>query len=217
MTAVKDTLRALKVLQGPFLPFDVKDVPEEPVELFLRWLDIAIASDVPEPHAMTLSTVDADGLPDARVLILKNVDEVGFHFAISAASRKGRHLAARPQVALTFYWQKLARQVRVRGTTVDLGGEASAADFAARPAGSRAAGMLGRQSDVLTDIEELETALARSLRRVEAEPYAVSEHWRAFAVRPDEIEFWQGATNRRHERLRYRREGGRFIRERLWP
>ena len=149
MTAVKDTLRALNVLQGPFVPFDVEDVPEEPVELFLHWLDIAIASDVPEPHAMTLSTVDADGFPDARVLILKNVDEAGFHFAISSASRKGRHLAAMPEVALTFYWQKLARQVRVRGTAVDLGDEARAADFAARPSASRAAAMLGRQSDVL--------------------------------------------------------------------
>ena len=217
MTAVRDTLRALKVLQGPFRPFDVEDAPEEPVELFLRWLDIAIASDVPEPHAMTLSTVDADGCPDARVLILKNVDQRGFHFAFSAASRKGRHLNARPQVALTFYWQKLARQVRVRGTIVDLGDEASAADFAARPVASRAAGMLGRQSDVLCDIEELESALVRTLRRVETEPHAVSEHWRAYAVRPDEIEFWQGAASRRHERLRYRREGHGFVRERLWP
>ena len=217
MTAVKDMLRALKVLQGPFLPFDVEDVPEEPVELFLRWLDIAIASGIPEPHAMTLSTADADDMPDARVLILKNVDEAGFHFAISTASRNGRHLAARPQAALTFYWQKLARQVRVRGTVVDLGNEASAADFVARPAASRAAAMLGRQSDVLSDIEALETALAQSLRRVEAEPRIVSDLWRAYAVRPDEVEFWQGAANRRHERLRYRREGDRFIRERLWP
>ena len=217
MTTVKDMLRALKVLQGPFLPFDVEDVPEEPVELFLRWLDIAIASGIPEPHAMTLSTADADDMPDARVLILKNVNEAGFHFAISTASRKGRHLAARPQAALTFYWQKLARQVRVRGTVVDLGNEASAADFVARPAASRAAAMLGRQSDVLSDIEALETALAQSLRRVEAEPRIVSDRWRAYAVRPVEVEFWQGAANRRHERLRYRREGDRFIRERLWP
>jgi pyridoxamine 5'-phosphate oxidase len=91
-------------LEGPFLSFDIENAPEEPTLLFLRWFETAIAHEVPEPHAMTLSTADQDGLPDARVLILKNVDPIGFHFAISAASRKGRQFAARPQASLTFYW-----------------------------------------------------------------------------------------------------------------
>jgi pyridoxamine 5'-phosphate oxidase len=137
MTALRDRLRALKVLQGPFLPFDIESAPDDPTLLFLHWLETAIAHEVPEPHAMTLSTADQDGFPDARVLILKNVDSLGFHFAISAASRKGRQLSARPQAALTFYWQKLARQIRVRGVVVDLGPEASAADFAAARAQRR--------------------------------------------------------------------------------
>ncbi|WP_457796229.1 pyridoxine/pyridoxamine 5'-phosphate oxidase [Methylocystis sp. S23] len=217
MTKIMNTLRELKVLQGPFLPFDMEDVPDDPKDLFLHWLEIAIAQGVPEPHAMTLSTADADGFPDARVLILKNLDHVGFHFAISSASRKGRQLGVRPQAALTFYWQKLARQVRVRGPVVDLGQKVAGADFAARPVGSRAAAMLGRQSEVLSEDAELDAALAESLRRVEAEPAAVSDLWRVYAVRIDEIEFWQGAASRRHERLRYRREGDAFHRERLWP
>ncbi|QGM98341.1 pyridoxine/pyridoxamine 5'-phosphate oxidase [Methylocystis parvus] len=217
MTKIMNTLRELKVLQGPFLPFNMEDVPDDPKDLFLHWLEIAIAQGVPEPHAMTLSTADADGFPDARVLILKNLDHAGFHFAISSASRKGRQLSVRPQAALTFYWQKLARQVRVRGPVVDLGPKVGGADFAARPVGSRAAAMLGRQSEVLSEDAELDAALAESLRRVEAEPAAVSDLWRVYAVRIDEIEFWQGAASRRHERLRYRREGDAFHRERLWP
>jgi pyridoxamine 5'-phosphate oxidase len=217
MSSIRDTLRSLKVLHGPFLAFDVGDAPDEPSELFRQWLDIAIAEGVPEPHAMVLSTADASGFPDARVLILKNVDREGFHFAVSAASRKGRQLSERPQAALTFYWQKLARQVRVRGVVVDLGSDAGAADFLARPESSRAAAMLARQSDVLMNAETLDVELGASLRRIQAEPELISDRWRLYAVRPDEVEFWQGAANRRHERLRYRRCDDCFIRERLWP
>lgn len=217
MSALRDKLRELKVLQGPFLSFDMDAAPETPIELFLEWFEIALAHDVPEPHAMTLSTADANGLPDARVLILKDVDHAGFHFAISAASRKGRHLEARRQAALSFYWPKLARQIRARGNVVDLGPDAAAADFLARPAGSRAAALLGLQSEVLSGVPELEAALEQSRRRVEAEPDAVSPLWRLYALRPDEVEFWQGAASRNHERLRYIREGDRFRRERLWP
>jgi pyridoxamine 5'-phosphate oxidase len=166
---------------------------------------------------MTLSTVDADGLPDARILILKNVDELGFHFAISSASRKGRQLSIRSKAALTFYWQKLARQVRVRGLVTDLGSAVGGADFEARPLGSRAAAMLGRQSDVLSSVEELDAALTASLQQLKIDPTTVSGLWRVFAVSIDEIEFWQGASDRRHERLRFRREGSHFVRERLWP
>lgn len=217
MNVIANTLRHLKVLQGPFIPFNIEEAPDDPRELFLQWLDIAISCKVPEPHAMTLSTVDADGFPDARILILKNIDELGFHFAISLASRKGRHLSIRSQAALTFYWQKLARQVRVRGLVTDLGPTVGRADFEARPLGSRAAAMLGRQSDVLSSLEELDDALTASLQQLRINPTAVSSLWRVFAVSIDEIEFWQGAPDRRHERLRFRREGPHFLKERLWP
>jgi len=217
MTSTKCALRSLETLRGPFLPFNVNDAPEEPSSLFLQWLNIAIAESVPEPHAMVLSTADSDGFPDARVLILKNVDRCGFHFAISAASRKGRQLTNRPQAALTFYWQKLGRQVRVRGVVVEQGSQASAEDFLARPEGSRAIAILARQSEVLADAGARDAALEASLRRIQAEPGLVSEAWRLYAVRPDEVEFWQGAANRRHERLRYRRADEGYVRERLWP
>ena len=96
-------LRTLKVLQCPFPQFDIDNAPDNPILLFRQWFDLAVTQGVGEPHAMTLSTADADGFPDARVLILKNVDDSGFHFAISGASRKGEQLSARPQAALTFH------------------------------------------------------------------------------------------------------------------
>lgn len=217
MNTIRHELRELKVLQGPFLPFVLEEAPEEPIALFLRWFGVALAHQVPEPHAMTLSTADTSGFPDARMLILKDVDETGFHFAINAASRKGLHLEHRKQAALTFYWPKLARQVRVRGDVVQLGSEVSAFDFLARPPGSKATAFLGKQSRVLSSADDLDQAMARALLHVEANPEAVYEHWRVYAVCPDEVEFWQGASNRQHKRLRYRRDGSRYHREQLWP
>lgn len=210
-------LRALKVLQGPFLDFDVEAAPDEPVSLFMQWLAIAVDHGVPEPHAMTLSTVDADGMPDARVLILKDVEAAGFSFAVSAASRKGRQLAAHPQAALTFHWKELARQVRIRGAVIDRGDAVGARDLLARPKSSRAGALVGRQSDVLADPGDLADALAASAARIEADPACITPLWRLNVVRPVEVEFWQGAATRRHTRLRYRRNGGAYVKERLWP
>lgn len=135
MKLIRETLRGLKTLDGPFVPFAVDDAPEHPTTLFLQWFDVALAHGVPEPHAMILSSADENGYPDARVLILKDVDEIGFHFATSVASRKGGQLECRKEAALTFYWSKLGRQVRLRGEVVELDSRVSASDFlAAHPA-----------------------------------------------------------------------------------
>lgn len=134
----RQRLRDLKALEGPFDPVDFSAVGDSPQALFLDWLDEAIAAGIAEPHAMTLSTVDAEGHPDARMLILKNVDDRGWHFAISAASPKGRQIEANPAVALTFYWQNLGRQVRIRGRAVALDAAECAQDFLARSVDARA-------------------------------------------------------------------------------
>jgi pyridoxamine 5'-phosphate oxidase len=217
MKKMKDKLRGLSVLKGKAPAFAIDDAPDDPIELFLLWFEIAIQKGVPEPHAMVLSTADKDGFPDARVLILKNVDTRGFHFAISSASRKGRHLEQRAEAALTFYWPTLVRQIRVRGHVIALGSEESAADFAARPLGSRVAALLGKQSDVLESDAKLDRALEDCQRRLTSQPDLVSSSWCLYAVQPEEIEFWQGASDRRHLRLRYKQEGEVFLRERLWP
>ncbi|MFG2569123.1 pyridoxamine 5'-phosphate oxidase family protein [Streptomyces sp. NPDC048567] len=112
---VREWLRSIEVFAGPLPDFDPAVAPAEPVDLFLAWLRAALAAGVPDAHAMTLSTVGEDGHPDARVLILKNVDGDGWQFAVHAGSPKGRQLAERPSAALTFYWPQQGRQVRVRG------------------------------------------------------------------------------------------------------
>lgn len=210
-------LRALKVLAGPFEPFEIGDAADDPQGQFLNWLRAAIAAGVPEPHAMTLSTVDAQGCPDARVLILKDVDALGWHFAASSRSPKGRQIAGRNVVCLTFYWQTLGRQVRVRGTAVDVGAEAGAADFQARPAGSRAGALTDRQSDVLDDPGQLDRAVAEQRERIAQDPGLVAPSWTVYAVEPRQVEFWQADIDRRHTRLRYTRTAQGWVRERLWP
>ena len=217
MSDLRELLRGLKSLPGPYQPFDVARAPASPEALFAEWLQAAIEAAVREPHAMTLSTVDEDGHPDARVLILKNVDEHGWHFAITRGSPKGRHVRQMPNVALTFYWPALGRQVRLRGVAHDMGAEVQAADFLARPHGSRAGALMGRQSDVLESEQALEDALAVQSRRLEAAPGLVAPQWAVYAVRPDVVEFWQGHEQRRHVRLRYVRGAAGWATERLWP
>ncbi|MEG3084404.1 pyridoxal 5'-phosphate synthase [Sphingomonas sp. PB2P12] len=216
---IKHQLRRLKSLAGPFEEFDVDGAPDDPTILFEEWLMHAIGAGVPEAHAMTLSTVDAHGRPDARVLILKNLDADGWHFASSKFSAKGQQIAAHPHAVLTFYWQPLGRQVRLRGRVIELSRAASDADFLSRPIGSRAGALLARQSEVLDDDGTLDVGLAEQRRRIETNPSIVAESWAVYAVRPDEIEFWQANEERRHIRLRYRRinDSEDWEKERLWP
>jgi len=216
---LKEQLRGLKSLAGPFDKFDIDDAPEDPTQLFEEWLISAIKSGIAEAHAMTLSTIDADGHPDARVLILKNIDADGWQFASTKLSAKGQQVAMQPHAALTFYWQPLGRQVRLRGRVIELSREVAEADFLARPIGSRAGALLARQSQVLDDDEALEVGLAEQRRRIEANTTIVSPAWAVYAVKPQEIEFWQADEERRHIRLRYRRitDSVGWVRERLWP
>lgn len=214
---LRDALRALPVLKGSAPFFDPLDAPPDPTTLFGEWLRLAIHSGVAEPHAMTLSTVDAHGRPSARILILKDIDTAGWHFAVHAASRKGRELAATPFAALTFYWPELVRQVRVSGPVVRDSPEVAAADFLARPAGSREMALTGRQSTPYTERAEVDAALERARQQVDSSPDHAPAEWVSYAVRPDEVEFWQGDPTRRHLRLRYRYINETWSTDLLWP
>ncbi len=214
---VRDRLRALRVFAGEMPSFETDRAPAHPAELFLEWLLAAIDVGVREPHAMTLSTVDQAGRPTSRVLILKGLLDGQWQFASSATSRKGRELAANPWAAINFYWSELGRQVRIRGRVTDAGPAASARDFLARPVGSRAEALAGRQSDVLTHPQDLDDALAEARSRVEADRKLVAEHWTLYHLIPDEIEFWQADPERRHTRLRYVLQDSRWTQQALWP
>ncbi|MEV0840602.1 pyridoxal 5'-phosphate synthase [Actinocatenispora sera] len=215
--SLRPLLRALPVFDRPLPTFDPSTAPAEPTALFRDWLTAAIEAGEPEPHAMSIATVDASGLPDSRVLILKDLTADGFFFASESGSAKGRQLAANPQAALGFHWKLPARQVRVRGRVHPADAATNGADFVARPLGSRAASLLGRQSEVLADPAELDEALRTAHRVLDAAPDTVAPQHTVYLVRPVTVEFWQGDAARRHVRLRYRREGDRWRTDLLWP
>jgi len=214
---VRDLLRGLPVFDRPLPAFDTESAPEEPSALFLSWLHEAIEAGVSEPHAMTLASVDAEGRPDARVLILKDVDADCWQFATASTSAKGTQLAARPHAALSFHWREQGRQVRVRGAVATADPSVSAADFLAKPDGSRIAGLVGRQSAVLEDPGKLTLEIEAASHRLADDPFAVAEDHAVYVLTPAEVEFWQGDRQRQHVRLRYSRAVNGWITERLWP
>ncbi|MFD4720117.1 pyridoxal 5'-phosphate synthase [Streptomyces sp. NPDC058423] len=215
----RELLRSLKVWDTDLPRFDPDGAPAEPLPLFHRWFVEAAAAGQPEPHTMTLATVDQDARPDLRTLMLHDADADGWHFATHATSTKGRQLASRPEAALGFYWPVHGRQVRVRGRVVSGTPEEAYADLHARSTGALAAALVGRQSEVLGSQEELRRASAAAWERAEADPEASVETWTVYVLVPSEVEFFQGDARRRHVRLRYRREGeaDAWVRELLWP
>ncbi|MFD3485843.1 pyridoxal 5'-phosphate synthase [Streptomyces sp. NPDC058665] len=231
--AFRAVLRDLRVWESGLAGFDTGDVPDLPLVLFQRWFVEAAGAGQVEPHAMALATVDGEGRPDVRTLLLHDADERGWHFATHATSTKGRQLAARPWAALGFYWPAQGRQVRVRGAVSAAGEDESRADLAVRSTGALAAALTGRQSEVLGSAEELARASHAAWQRAQAERDAPVPTWRRYVLAADEVEFFQGDTERRHVRLRYRRTaptpglatardsattgGAGWSRELLWP
>lgn len=215
---MKTKLAQLQVFSG-YAPiqFDTAAAPGTPQELFEQWLDQAIASKVTEPHVMTLSTVDYENTPDARVVVLLDVSSQGWQFAINMRSPKGQQIDHRAYAALTFYWPELAQQIRLRGPVIPMSAEASITDFSRRPERSRAAILAARQSERLESPRDLAAAIQGQLYRLNAEPGLISPHWVLFALVPTEVEFWQADAHRHFTRLRYRRDGQRWERNLLWP
>ncbi|WP_020669060.1 pyridoxine/pyridoxamine 5'-phosphate oxidase [Amycolatopsis nigrescens] len=209
-------LRGWPSFPGELPEFDPSGAPARPHELFLSWLDEAGAH-VLAPHAGTLSTVDEDGAPDARVVILKDVDAAGWYVASSALSPKGRQLAGDPRVAMTFFWPGRGRQVRIRGTAGPVDPAVSEADFRDRPPASRVEAFIGRQSEVLTDPAEIELAAEEAERKLRENPDLVPDSWTRYRIEAAVVEFWQAAHDRRHVRLRYLRDGNGWRQDRLWP
>ena len=214
---MRDFLRSLPVFAGVMRDFDANAVPDDPAELFGSWLRDAVDEGVPEPHAMTLSTSDVTGAPDARVLILKDLDDQGWWFATSAESAKGLQLATHPAAALTFYWPAVARQVRVRGPVLTGSADLSAADFRSRGTGARAVALASRESQPLDDPSSCTRAVADAERRLAASPDLVSPAWQVYAVAAQTVEFWQAAKDRQHDRVQYRRGEGGWTHTLLWP
>jgi pyridoxamine 5'-phosphate oxidase len=210
-------IRNLKTLMGPFPYFNVNDAPQSPHELFLEWFQLAVDKGIREPHSMTLSTIDSRGFPDARVLILKDVDEKGWCLASSSQSKKGKQIEANPHVALTFYWSLIGRQVRIRGKAMKMEKDESTKDFLKRGTVARAVALMGKQSTILKDQHELEEALSKQTQRIRLNPDLVDPFWTFYRVEADSVEFWQADEDRKHIRLRYELEGETWLKNRLYP
>lgn len=189
----------------------------EPFGLFVDWLGDAKGTEPNDANAMALSTVDLDGAPDSRMVLLKDVDADGFTFYSNRESAKGLDLAAHPRAALLFHWKSLRRQVRVRGAVEPVTAAEADAYFASRARESRIGAWASDQSRPLDSRAALEAAVARETARFESGDVPRPERWTGWRVVPDSIEFWRDRPFRLHDRLRFERAGANWTRTRLWP
>jgi pyridoxamine 5'-phosphate oxidase len=196
-------------------PLDRENLADEPVEQFAKWFEEARAA-VPLAEAMTVATVDADGAPDARMVLLKGFAPDGFRFFTNYESAKGDELAANPRAALVIYWRELDRQVRIRGSVERLSSEDSDAYFASRPRDSQIAAAVSPQSRPIErdELERRYGELAGGLGEAEVRRPA---HWGGYLLRPNAIEFWQGRESRMHDRFVYSRQPDGWGIQRLAP
>lgn len=187
-----------------------------PLQQFDQWLNEAIASQIPEPNAMTLATVGSDLRPSTRVVLVKGYDERGIVWFTNYDSRKGQQIAGNPYAALQFHWVELERVVRIEGVVEKVSAEESDAYFASRPLDSRIGAWASPQSQVIEGRSVLVTNAARYGAQFLLNPPR-PPHWGGYRLKADQWEFWQGRKSRLHDRLRYRLEGGNWLRERLAP
>ncbi len=197
---------------------DIADVTSDPIEQWHRWHADALDAGVAEPNAMTVSTVDLHGVPDARILLTRGVDRFGFVFYTNYESSKSRQMNAKPVAAATFAWLDLHRQVRVRGTVERVSDQLSDAYFATRPRASQIGAWASPQSEVIADRAELDRLVAAQRIAFEhAEVVQRPAHWGGWRLVPDEFEFWQGRPSRLHDRIHYRLVDERWRLTRLAP
>lgn len=200
-------------------PLSEEKAGDCPFQLFNHWLADAMESETLDPNAMTLATIDAQGQPKARTLLLKGFSkEKGWIFYSNYESDKGQELAENPQCSLLFWWENLERQVRIEGRVQKLAEKDSDAYYASRPRDSQIGAWVSEQSQIISDRKVLEERLAVLEEQYEGiDTLPRPPHWGGYQLLPTAVEFWQGQPSRLHDRLRFRLEDGQWIKERLAP
>ena len=196
---------------------DEASVGDDPIVALRAWLDEAVAQGASEPNAMCLSTVDGDGRPSSRIVLLRGLDDRGLVFYTSYDSRKGRDIAHDARVAVTLYWNALERQVRVEGAASRVSDAESDAYFASRPRGHQLGAWASEQSEPIEGRTMLEERQQHFDERFEGQDVPRPHSWGGYRIVPDRFEFWQGRPDRLHDRLAFWAEGGAWHRERLQP
>jgi pyridoxamine 5'-phosphate oxidase len=189
----------------------------DPVALFSAWLAEAETSEPEDPNAMALATVDASGLPDVRMVLLKGHGADGFVFYTNVESRKGAELAVNPRAAICFHWKSLGRQVRARGPVAPVSREEADAYFASRPSASRIGAWASQQSRPLESRFALERSVAAYTARYAIGEIPRPEYWSGYRLKPAEVEFWRSGAFRLHERVRFTRSGEGWEKVLLYP
>ncbi|WP_409018534.1 pyridoxamine 5'-phosphate oxidase [Brevundimonas vesicularis] len=189
----------------------------DPIALFIDWLEEAKASELNDANALCLATVDRAGMPDARMVLLKDVDQRGFTFYSNQESAKGMQLADQPSAALLFHWKSLHRQVRIRGQVEPVSAAEADAYFASRARESRIGAWVSDQSRPLDSRATLEARVAAKTAEFEGQEVLRPAHWSGWRVLPQSIEFWRDRAFRLHDRLRFDRQAEGWTRLRLWP
>ena len=194
------------------------DLDLDPIKQFGIWFGEAAAAQIRDVNAMTLATATPDGAPSARIVLLKAISDRGFVFFTNYLSDKGRQLDANPRAALCLFWVQLERQIRIEGSVEKTSREESEEYFRSRPLGSRLGAWTSSQSEVIANRKALEARLTEVTAKYEGADVPLPAHWGGYRVNPTAIEFWQGRTNRLHDRFRYTREGeGAWRIDRLSP
>ncbi len=213
----KKTLQNLRI-EYSSSPINESALDPNPISFFGKWFDEAMAAEVLEPNAMTLATATRDGIPSARIVLLKGADKNGFSFYSNYLSRKGKELAKNPSACLVFFWPELERQVRIEGKILKLSKEESEAYFASRPFGSQLGAVVSPQSQVIANREVLDVAFTAFEQKFEGKKIPKPAHWGGYILQPIAIEFWQGRKSRLHDRVKYAlMEKGKWKIERLAP
>lgn len=194
------------------------DVAPDPIRQFEHWWHEAVNSEIEEVNAMTLATASCDGLPSARIVLLKGFDKDGFIFFSNYNSYKGKHLEENPRAVLVFFWKELERQVRITGIVKRLEANASDEYFSSRPSSSQVGALVSPQSQVIESREWLETRFRQLTEQTLEKPLKRPPHWGGYIVQPVSVEFWQGRSSRLHDRIQYTLEdSGKWTIERLAP